>query len=117
MWIGPLLPRLLLGRAIGKSKMVGFLASPRGGIVHVEVRGERVILGGEGVIFASRLPQAQRISIAFPSSVKHSPAKSCFTEGRVTPKLSAFAAYAATACRVCRAFPSPRFCLADIANA
>ncbi len=36
-----------------KSKMVGYQASSRGGVVHVEVRGERVILGGEGVIFST----------------------------------------------------------------
>ena len=40
------------GERLGKARMVGFQASPRGGIVHVEVRGERVMLGGEGVIFA-----------------------------------------------------------------
>lgn len=37
---------------LGKSKMVGHQASPRGGVVQVELRGERVMLGGEGVIFA-----------------------------------------------------------------
>jgi predicted PhzF superfamily epimerase YddE/YHI9 len=37
----------------GKSKMVGFQASARTGVVFVEVRGERVMLGGEGVIFAT----------------------------------------------------------------
>ena len=37
---------------MGKARMVGYQASPRGGIVHVEVRVERVMLGGEGVIFA-----------------------------------------------------------------
>ena len=37
---------------LGKSKMVGYQASPRGGTVHVELRGQRVTLGGEGVIFA-----------------------------------------------------------------
>lgn len=41
------------GQQLGKLRMVGYQASSRGGIVHVEVRGERVILGGEGVIFAS----------------------------------------------------------------
>jgi predicted PhzF superfamily epimerase YddE/YHI9 len=37
---------------LGKSKMTAYQASARGGIVHVETRGERVLLGGEGVIFA-----------------------------------------------------------------
>ncbi len=32
--------------------MIGFQASPRGGIVHVELRGDRVILGGEAIIVA-----------------------------------------------------------------
>ena len=41
------------GGRLGKSKMVGFQASGRGGIVYVEVRGERVMLGGDGVIFAA----------------------------------------------------------------
>jgi len=40
------------GKRLNKTKMVGYQASARGGIVHVEVRGQRVILGGEGVIFA-----------------------------------------------------------------
>jgi hypothetical protein len=33
--------------------MVGHQVSPRGGVVFVEVRGERVTLGGEGVLFAT----------------------------------------------------------------
>ena len=37
---------------LGKSKMVGFQASSRGGVVDVELRGERVVLGGRGVVFA-----------------------------------------------------------------
>jgi len=41
------------GVRLNKSKMVGFQASPRGGTVYVEVRGERVILGGDGVVFAT----------------------------------------------------------------
>lgn len=41
------------GKLLGKSQMVGYQASARGGIVHVEVREQRVILGGEAVIFAS----------------------------------------------------------------
>lgn len=40
------------GQRLGKTKMTGYQASARGGIVHVEVRGERVLLGGEGVIVA-----------------------------------------------------------------
>jgi predicted PhzF superfamily epimerase YddE/YHI9 len=38
---------------LGKVKMVGYQASPRGGIVHVEHRADRVILGGEAVIFST----------------------------------------------------------------
>lgn len=41
------------GARLGKAEMVGRQASPRGGTVYVEVRGERVILGGDGVVFAS----------------------------------------------------------------
>jgi PhzF family phenazine biosynthesis protein len=37
---------------LGKTKMVGYQASARGGVVHVELRGDRVILGGETVIVA-----------------------------------------------------------------
>ena len=40
------------GGRLGKSKMVGYQASSRGGVVQVELRGERVILGGKGVVFA-----------------------------------------------------------------
>ena len=40
------------GKRLNETKMVGYQASARGGVVHVEVRGERVILGGEGIIFA-----------------------------------------------------------------
>jgi predicted PhzF superfamily epimerase YddE/YHI9 len=39
-------------RLLGKTKLVGFQASRRGGIVHVEVQKNRVILGGEAVIVA-----------------------------------------------------------------
>lgn len=38
---------------LGKTEMIGHQVSARSGIVFVEVRGERVMLGGEGVIFAS----------------------------------------------------------------
>ncbi|MCA9070476.1 MAG: PhzF family phenazine biosynthesis protein, partial [Planctomycetaceae bacterium] len=38
---------------LGKSKLVGYQASARSGIVYVETKGERVMLGGEGVIFSS----------------------------------------------------------------
>ena len=41
------------GERLKKSKMVGYQASPRGGIVYVELIGQRVMLGGEGVIFAT----------------------------------------------------------------
>src|SRR5262245_12873495 len=37
---------------LGKTKMVGCQTSRRGGVVQVELRGERVTLGGEGVVFA-----------------------------------------------------------------
>ena len=40
------------GKRLGKSKMVGYQASARGGTVQVEVRGDRVILCGEAVIVA-----------------------------------------------------------------
>lgn len=38
---------------LGKSEMVGYQASARGGVVGVELRGDRVVLRGEGVIFAT----------------------------------------------------------------
>ena len=38
---------------LGKTEMIGHQVSSRSGIVFVEVRGDRVMLGGEGVIFAS----------------------------------------------------------------
>jgi predicted PhzF superfamily epimerase YddE/YHI9 len=37
------------GDRLGKRKMVGYQASARGGIVHVEVNGDRVVLGGHAV--------------------------------------------------------------------
>ena len=40
------------GRRLGKKTLAGFQASRRGGIVSVELRGDRVILGGEAVIIA-----------------------------------------------------------------
>lgn len=40
------------GKRLGKTEMVGYQASPRGGTVQVEVRGDRVFLGGEAVIVA-----------------------------------------------------------------
>ncbi|HKD35145.1 MAG TPA: PhzF family phenazine biosynthesis protein [Pirellulales bacterium] len=47
------------GRRLNKQKMVGYQASSRGGIVHVELRGDRVLLGGGAVIVAEgRLTQA-----------------------------------------------------------
>jgi hypothetical protein len=33
--------------------MIGYQASSRGGTVYVETRGDRVLLEGEGVIFAT----------------------------------------------------------------
>ncbi|HYE19308.1 MAG TPA: PhzF family phenazine biosynthesis protein [Tepidisphaeraceae bacterium] len=41
------------GERLGKTRLVGYQASARGGVVHVEVRGDRVTLGGDGVIVAS----------------------------------------------------------------
>jgi len=41
------------GTRLGKTRMIGYQASPRGGTVHVETRGERVILGGEAVVFSA----------------------------------------------------------------
>jgi PhzF family phenazine biosynthesis protein len=40
------------GKRLRKTKLTGYQASQRGGIVHVEIQGERVLLGGEGVIVA-----------------------------------------------------------------
>jgi PhzF family phenazine biosynthesis protein len=40
------------GRRLGKTEMVGYQASARGGTVRVEVRGNRVMLGGEAAIVA-----------------------------------------------------------------
>jgi PhzF family phenazine biosynthesis protein len=40
-------------RKLGKTKMLGRQISARTGIVHVELRGDRVLLGGEGVIVAA----------------------------------------------------------------
>lgn len=40
------------GRKLGKSKMVGYQASKRSGIVNVEIQTSRVLLGGEAVIIA-----------------------------------------------------------------
>jgi PhzF family phenazine biosynthesis protein len=37
---------------LGKTKLKGYQASARGGVVQVEVRGERVLLGGQGVLVA-----------------------------------------------------------------
>ncbi len=37
------------GRRLGRSEMVGYQASARGGVVHVRLAGERVILGGHAV--------------------------------------------------------------------
>ena len=40
------------GKRLGRGEMVGYQASPRGGTLHVEVRGDRVILGGGAVLVA-----------------------------------------------------------------
>jgi predicted PhzF superfamily epimerase YddE/YHI9 len=40
------------GKRLGKTEMVGYQASARGGIVQIEVRGSRIVLGGEAVIVA-----------------------------------------------------------------
>jgi len=37
------------GKRLGKSRLVGFQASERGGTVHVTLKGDRVILGGRAV--------------------------------------------------------------------
>ena len=39
-------------KLLGKTTLVGYQASARGGVVQVEVRGDRVLLGGEGVVVA-----------------------------------------------------------------
>jgi PhzF family phenazine biosynthesis protein len=40
------------GRLLNKKTMVGYQASSRGGVVRVELCGDRVLLGGQGVIVA-----------------------------------------------------------------
>lgn len=39
-------------KALNKSRLVGFQASQRTGILHGEISGDRVVLGGEAVLFA-----------------------------------------------------------------
>ena len=39
-------------RRLGKTQFVAFQASPRGGILDVELAGERVVLGGKAIIVA-----------------------------------------------------------------
>ena len=39
-------------RRLGKTKLVGYQASQRGGVVHIELRGDRVILSGNAVLVA-----------------------------------------------------------------
>jgi len=39
----------LWGERLGKSSMVGYQASPRGGVVRVTVAGDRVLLGGQAI--------------------------------------------------------------------
>jgi PhzF family phenazine biosynthesis protein len=38
------------GQRLGKASLVGYQASPRGGIVNVHLHGDRVILGGQAVL-------------------------------------------------------------------
>jgi predicted PhzF superfamily epimerase YddE/YHI9 len=41
---------------LGKTRMTGYQASPRGGTVRVEVKGDRVLLGGRAVtVFRGQL--------------------------------------------------------------
>lgn len=40
------------GRRLGKTQLVGYQASQRGGVVHVERRGDRVLLGGRAILMA-----------------------------------------------------------------
>jgi len=40
-------------KKLGKTKLVGYQASARGGVVSIELRDDRVIIGGEGIIFAT----------------------------------------------------------------
>ena len=37
------------GARLGKTEMLGYQASPRGGVVRVRLEGERVLLGGQAV--------------------------------------------------------------------
>lgn len=39
-------------KRLGKTKFIAYQASPRGGIVHVEIAGDRVLLGGRACIIA-----------------------------------------------------------------
>lgn len=41
------------GRRLGRSELVGVQASPRGGTVHMQLRGERVLLSGAAVTVAT----------------------------------------------------------------
>ncbi len=40
------------GERLNKQSMVGFQASQRGGVVEVQLRSDRVVLGGKGIVFA-----------------------------------------------------------------
>jgi PhzF family phenazine biosynthesis protein len=42
------------GRQLGRTEMVGYQASRRGGVVRVEWRGDRVLLGGQAVLVFAR---------------------------------------------------------------
>jgi PhzF family phenazine biosynthesis protein len=49
------------GERLGKTAMTAFQASPRGGIVHVRLAGQRVLLGGTAVtVFRGELTRAAR---------------------------------------------------------
>lgn len=49
------------GARLGKTEMIGFQASPRGGVVRVRVDGDRVILGGQAVtVFQGEISPSAR---------------------------------------------------------
>lgn len=40
------------GKRLGRTKLVAYQASARGGVIHVEVTGDRVLLGGQAIVVA-----------------------------------------------------------------
>jgi predicted PhzF superfamily epimerase YddE/YHI9 len=40
------------GKRLGRTKLVAYQASARGGVIHIEVAGDRVLLGGQAVVVA-----------------------------------------------------------------